>query len=164
MWKLRQTWNDVFPPKKLFSLDVRVQSIDPAWPITAPSTSIPSGSIHVNPRFLSMVSFIHTYNCVCEENALLLHDLHIVNFFQPQQTATSIVPPVKLPPGEPVTTTEAVMREQLLKKQRELLELQKKKIELELLQAKASLEQQQRQLDKQAGSLKTEVVSSTVCE
>lgn len=81
-------------------------------------------------------------------------------FFQPQQAATSIVPPVKLPPGEPVTTSEAVMREQLLKKQRELLELQKKKIELELLQAKASLEQQQRQLDKQAGSLKTEVVSS----
>ncbi|KAL6259064.1 hypothetical protein P5V15_008985 [Pogonomyrmex californicus] len=129
MWKLRQTWNDVFPPKKLFSLDVRVQSIDPAWPITAPSTSIPSGSIHVNPRFLSM----------------------------PQQTATSIVPPVKLPPGEPVTTSEAAMREQLLKKQRELLELQKKKIELELLQAKASLEQQQRQFDKQAGNLKTEV-------
>ncbi|XP_018312633.1 uncharacterized protein Pcf11 isoform X1 [Mycetomoellerius zeteki] len=133
MWKLRQTWNDVFPPNKLFSLDVRVQSIDPAWPITAPPTSIPSGSIHVNPRFLSM----------------------------PQQATTSIVQPVKLPPGEPVTTTEAVMREQLLKKQRELLELQKKKIELELLQAKASLEQQQRQLDKQAGSLKTEVVVST---
>ncbi|EFN78884.1 Pre-mRNA cleavage complex 2 protein Pcf11 [Harpegnathos saltator] len=137
MWKLRQTWNDVFPPKKLFSLDVRVQSIDPAWPITAPSSGISSGSIHVNPRFLSM----------------------------PQQAATSIVqpivPPVKLPPGQPVTTTEAVMREQLLNKQRELLELQKKKIELELLQAKASLEQQQRQLDKQAGSLKTELVTPT---
>ncbi|XP_012218940.1 pre-mRNA cleavage complex 2 protein Pcf11 isoform X2 [Linepithema humile] len=138
MWKLRQTWNDVFPPKKLFSLDVRVQSIDPAWPVTAPSASISSGSIHVNPRFLSMPQ---------------------------QQAATSIVQPivpsVKLPPGEPATTTEAAMREQLLKKQRELLELQKKKIELELLQAKASLEQQQRQLDKQAGSLKTEVVIPT---
>ncbi|XP_015187887.1 PREDICTED: uncharacterized protein LOC107072450 isoform X2 [Polistes dominula] len=140
MWKLRQTWNDVFPAKKLFSLDVRVQSIDPAWPITASPTSISSGSIHVNPRFLTM----------------------------PQQTATSIVQPivspVKLPPGDPVTATEAVMREQLLKKQKELLELQKKKIELELLQAKASLEQQQRQLDKQAGSLKTEIIvpSTTV--
>ncbi|XP_071642109.1 uncharacterized protein Pcf11 isoform X4 [Temnothorax longispinosus] len=131
MWKLRQTWSDVFPPQKLLSLDYQVQRIDPAWPII-PSASIPSGSIHVNPRFLSM----------------------------PQQTATSIVPPVKLSPGEPATT-EAVMREQLLKKQRELLELQKKKIELELLQAKASLEQQQRQLDKQAGSLKTEVIVST---
>lgn len=68
--------------------------------------------------------------------------------------------PVKLPPGEPVTPTEAAMREQLLKKQRELIELQKKKIELELLQAKANLEQQQRQLDKQAGNLKAELVSN----
>ena len=50
------------------------------------------------------------------------------------------------------------MREQLLKKERELLELQKKKIELELLQAKASLEQQQRQLLKQGVNLKTELV------
>ncbi|XP_076236159.1 pcf11 cleavage and polyadenylation factor subunit isoform X3 [Calliopsis andreniformis] len=138
MWKLRQTWNDVFPAKKLFSLDVRVQSIDPAWPITASPTSVSSGSIHVNPRFFSM----------------------------PQQSATSIVSqpivaPVKLPPGEPVTPTEAVMREQLLKKQRELIELQKKKIELELLQAKANLEQQQRQLDKQAGNLKAELVAAT---
>ncbi|XP_015603412.1 uncharacterized protein LOC107271676 isoform X2 [Cephus cinctus] len=138
MWKLRQTWNDVFPSKKLFSLDVRVQSIDPAWPITASPTAISSGSIHVNPRFLSM----------------------------PQPTTPTIVPPivpaVKLPPGDPVSTTEAAMREQLLKKQRELLELQKKKIELELLQAKASLEQQQRQLDKQAGTLKTEAALPTV--
>ncbi|XP_050479654.1 uncharacterized protein LOC126868364 isoform X1 [Bombus huntii] len=138
MWKLRQTWNDVFPAKKLFSLDVRVQSIDPAWPITASPTSVSSGSIHVNPRFFSM----------------------------PQQSATSIVSqpivaPVKLPPGDPVTPTEAAMREQLLKKQRELIELQKKKIELELLQAKANLEQQQRQLDKQAGNLKAELVAVT---
>ncbi|KMQ93559.1 pre-mrna cleavage complex 2 protein pcf11 [Lasius niger] len=97
---------------------------------------------------------------------LNLFTQNIVNTFcgvfeKPQQTATSIVPPVKLSSAEPATTTEAVMREQLLKKQRELLELQKKKIELELLQAKASLEQQQRQLDKQAGSLKTEVVIPT---
>ncbi|XP_076641398.1 pcf11 cleavage and polyadenylation factor subunit isoform X2 [Halictus rubicundus] len=138
MWKLRQTWNDVFPAKKLFSLDVRVQSIDPAWPITASPNSVSSGSIHVNPRFFSM----------------------------PQQSTTSvvsqpIVAPVKLPPGDPVTPTEAAMREQLLKKQRELLELQKKKIELELLQAKANLEQQQRQLDKQAGNLKAELVAAT---
>ncbi|OAD61193.1 Pre-mRNA cleavage complex 2 protein Pcf11 [Eufriesea mexicana] len=138
MWKLRQTWNDVFPAKKLFSLDVRVQSIDPAWPITASPTSVSSGSIHVNPRFFSM----------------------------PQQSTTSIVSqpivaPVKLPPGDPVTPTEAAMREQLLKKQRELIELQKKKIELELLQAKANLEQQQRQLDKQAGNLKAELVAAT---
>lgn len=62
MWKLRQTWNDVFPAKKLFSLDVRVQSIDPAWPITASPTSVSSGSIHVNPRFFSMVRLQQSYN------------------------------------------------------------------------------------------------------
>lgn len=58
MWKLRQTWNEIFPPKKMFSLDVRVHSIDPAWPIIALPSSISSvspGSIHVNPRFLSLV-------------------------------------------------------------------------------------------------------------
>lgn len=58
MWKLRQTWDDVFPAKKLFSLDVRVKSIDPAWPITAPSPTISSGSIHLNPRFLAMVKIL----------------------------------------------------------------------------------------------------------
>ncbi|XP_020708436.2 uncharacterized protein LOC105686821 isoform X2 [Athalia rosae] len=139
MWKLRQTWNEVFPAKKLFSLDVRVQSIDPAWPITASPTSIPSistGSIHVNPRFLSLS----------------------------QTTTPAIVPPVvppaKLPASDPVTTGEAAMRAQLMKKKQELLELQRKKIELELLQATASLEQQQRQLDKQV--TRTDVVVPTL--
>lgn len=47
MFKLRQTWNEVFPPKKLYAVDVRVQSIDPAWPITA----VPP-TIYVNPKFL----------------------------------------------------------------------------------------------------------------
>nr|CAD7456294.1 unnamed protein product [Timema tahoe] len=28
MFKLRQTWNEVFPPKKLYALDVRVSSIE----------------------------------------------------------------------------------------------------------------------------------------
>lgn len=41
MWKLRQTWNEVFPIKKMFALDVRVHSIDPAWPIT----SLPPGTL-----------------------------------------------------------------------------------------------------------------------
>lgn len=56
-----------------------------------------------------------------------------------------MIPPVKIPPGDPVSVNEALMREQLLKKQKELLELQKQKVELELMQAKSSLEQQQKQ-------------------
>jgi hypothetical protein len=48
--------------------------------------------------------------------------------------------------------TEARMREELLRKQKELLELQQKKIELELLQAKTRLEEQQRQMMQDAVS------------
>ncbi|XP_013195620.2 uncharacterized protein LOC106138874 isoform X2 [Amyelois transitella] len=35
MFKLRETWNDVFPATKLYQLDVKVNLIDPAWPIQA---------------------------------------------------------------------------------------------------------------------------------
>ena len=56
MWKLRQTWNTVFPEKKLYALDIRVKSIDPAWPLnTVPTSNVSSNSIYVNPRFLTMV-------------------------------------------------------------------------------------------------------------
>lgn len=73
MYKLRQTWGEVFPQIKLYALDCRVNCIDPAWPITArPPTGGggggaaaavggagaaaaaggPAGTIHVNPNFL----------------------------------------------------------------------------------------------------------------
>lgn len=48
------------------------------------------------------------------------------------------------------------MREQLLKKQKELLELQQKKLELELLQTKAKLEEQQKQLERQTVNVQPE--------
>lgn len=47
MFALRQTWNDVFPQPKLYALDVKVNGMDPGWPITAKVTP----SIHVNPNF-----------------------------------------------------------------------------------------------------------------
>lgn len=47
MFKLRQTWNDVFPQNKLYAIDVQIRHYDPAWPITAqpirPSTANPTG-------------------------------------------------------------------------------------------------------------------------
>jgi len=55
MFKLRQTWNDLFPNKKLYTLDVRVNHIDPAWPISAPAPQTATTSIHVNPKFLLKV-------------------------------------------------------------------------------------------------------------
>ncbi|KAB7498014.1 Pre-mRNA cleavage complex 2 protein Pcf11 [Armadillidium nasatum] len=33
LYKLRQTWNDVFPHSRLCYLDTKVNGIDPAWPI-----------------------------------------------------------------------------------------------------------------------------------
>lgn len=58
MWKLRQTWSEIFPPNKLSALDVQVHSIDPAWPISSSSSAVAQSKaiIHVNPKFLSMVN------------------------------------------------------------------------------------------------------------
>lgn len=54
LFKLRSTWDDVFPPKKLYALDVKVNSVDPAWPIKPLPPTI-NASIHVNPKFLKQV-------------------------------------------------------------------------------------------------------------
>ncbi|XP_023720116.1 pre-mRNA cleavage complex 2 protein Pcf11-like [Cryptotermes secundus] len=41
MFLLRRTWKKVFPPKKLY-VDICINAIDPAWPITAvpPTTDV----------------------------------------------------------------------------------------------------------------------------
>ncbi|KAF2355115.1 RNA polymerase II-binding domain [Trinorchestia longiramus] len=39
MYELRQTWNDIFRKSTLYGLDVKVQALDPAWPVTAPTPS-----------------------------------------------------------------------------------------------------------------------------
>lgn len=71
MFKLRQTWAPWFEYEILNVLDIRVQKIDPNWPIIPrklPSNPAPpkpqkapssnSGNIHVNPKFLGeQISF-----------------------------------------------------------------------------------------------------------
>ena len=72
MWKLRTTWNDVFSAKKLHNLDVKVNAMDPAWPISIPS-DVPQSSatsIHVNPKFLSMVRRLLTF-CLARSSVAL---------------------------------------------------------------------------------------------
>ncbi|XP_061596385.1 pre-mRNA cleavage complex 2 protein Pcf11 [Cololabis saira] len=131
LFKLRSTWDEVFPPKKLYALDVRVNSVDPAWPIK-PLPPTVNASIHVNPRFLKQ-----------SEEA------------SSPQPAPSHPPPAPAPaPAPPPAaaapqstpsisqsslTQEQLIRQQLLAKQKQLLELQQKKIELELEQTKAQL-------------------------
>ncbi|XP_056140706.1 pre-mRNA cleavage complex 2 protein Pcf11 [Lampris incognitus] len=118
LFKLRSTWDDVFPLKKLYSLDVRVNSLDPAWPIK-PLPPTVNASIHVNPKFLKQSD-------------------------EPSPKAST--PQPAAPPAQPVPATseggftqEQLIRQQLLAKQKQLLELQQKKIELELEQTKAQL-------------------------
>jgi pre-mRNA cleavage complex 2 protein Pcf11 len=72
---------------------------------------------------------------------------------QPSQVSTrtpvttaatpATVASVPVPTPLPGDLTEMEMRENLLRKQKELIELQQKKIEIEYLQTKARLQQQQ---------------------
>ncbi|XP_066444255.1 pre-mRNA cleavage complex 2 protein Pcf11 [Eleutherodactylus coqui] len=120
LYKLRTTWDEIFPSKKLFALDVRVNQLDPAWPVKPLPPNINSPSIHVNPKFLN----------------------------KPEEAPTSAasapksVPraqPANAEPQKPVLSQEQIIRQQLLLKQKQLLELQQKKLELELEQTKAQL-------------------------
>ncbi|KAJ8405888.1 hypothetical protein AAFF_G00313250 [Aldrovandia affinis] len=113
LFKLRSTWDEIFPLKKLYALDVRVNSVDPAWPITRLPPNV-NASIHVNPKFLKQTEEVTTPRA---------------NTPQPLTHTVS----------EKSLTQEQVIRQQLLAKQKQLLELQQKKIELELEQTKAQL-------------------------
>ncbi|XP_050299204.1 pre-mRNA cleavage complex 2 protein Pcf11 isoform X2 [Anthonomus grandis grandis] len=126
MFKLRQTWNDVFPLMKLYAIDVQIHQIDPAWPVTA----LPSNSIHLNPKFLK--------NTPTTSKAKM-------------PTGTTDTVSAALPTVTPVVPTLVAadidketlqMQEQLIKKQKELLELQKKTLELEVLQTQVKLQEQ----------------------
>ncbi|KAM4547606.1 pre-mRNA cleavage complex 2 protein Pcf11 [Fundulus diaphanus] len=121
LFKLRSTWDEVFPLKKLYALDVRVNSHDPAWPIKPLPPNVNS-SIHVNPRFLKQP----------EEKASPQPAPAKPAAVAPGPQAAPAAPPSSL-------TQEQLIRQQLLAKQKQLLELQQKKIELELEQTKAQL-------------------------
>lgn len=70
LFKLRTTWKDFFPVKKLYALDMKVKTMDPAWPVMAVVEPKPkprpapapkaapvqnTGAIHINPKFLKKV-------------------------------------------------------------------------------------------------------------
>ncbi|CAG9762223.1 unnamed protein product [Ceutorhynchus assimilis] len=119
MFKLRQTWNDVFPQMKLYAIDVQIRQIDPAWPVTAQ----PANSIHLNPKFLKSTTPTTTKSKISSNTAdtEALAGKHL--------TAD-------------IDKETLLMQEQLLQKQKELLELQKKTLELEMLQTKVKLQEQ----------------------
>ncbi|KAH8348098.1 hypothetical protein KR084_004094 [Drosophila pseudotakahashii] len=57
MYALRQTWNEVFPPSRMYALDVKVKQLDNNWPITAKQ---PAKKIHVNPAIHVNPDFLKT--------------------------------------------------------------------------------------------------------
>lgn len=122
MFKLRQTWNEVFPQKKLYAIDVQIKSLDPAWPVTAQA---PSNSIHFNPKFLKTVSCLDLYGRANLTGCFLLQPSTKLKGTMDQNTTSS--------------NDTLRMQQQLIEKQKELLELQQKKLELELLQTQVKL-------------------------
>ncbi|XP_041657248.1 pre-mRNA cleavage complex 2 protein Pcf11 [Cheilinus undulatus] len=127
LFKLRSTWDDVFPLKKLYALDVRVNSLDPAWPIKLLPPTI-NASIHVNPKFLKQSEEVSSPPPVPAKQS------------PPQPPPVAAPAPQAAPAiSQSSLTQEQMIRQQLLAKQKQLLELQQKKIELELEQTKAQL-------------------------
>ncbi|XP_066254099.1 polyadenylation and cleavage factor homolog 11-like isoform X1 [Euwallacea similis] len=126
MFKLRQTWNDVFPQMKLYAIDVQIHQIDPAWPVTAQ----PANSIHLNPRFLiNSTPTSQSNNYQKTEPSATPNSVPL----KPALSATS-------PPSADMETL--LMQEQLIQKQKELLVLQRKTLELEVLQTQVKLQEQ----------------------
>jgi len=109
MHKLRVTWNDAdLFSKKLNELDVKTNQLDPAWPIAKPKRPGTNNKIIINPKKLpgGMPSI-------------------------PQQIAR--VHPAQKTDAERETE---MIREELLRKEKELLELKKKQVEIELAKQK----------------------------
>ncbi|XP_053188224.1 pre-mRNA cleavage complex 2 protein Pcf11 [Scomber japonicus] len=139
LFKLRSTWDEVFPLKKLYALDVRVNSVDSAWPIK-PLPPTVNASIHVNPKFLKQSeSETPSSRPVTTPPAAPAPSPTP----PPPPAAPPSAAPAPVAPGAAVSqsslTQEQLIRQQLLAKQKQLLELQQKKIELELEQTKAQL-------------------------
>jgi pre-mRNA cleavage complex 2 protein Pcf11 len=121
MWKVRQTWTEIFPTNKLYQIDVKARSMDPGWPLA----KLPSTSIHVNPKFL-----------------------HIKSKTKSTSDSPSTSPKSTDERTSPSTVggedDEVRMREELLIKQKKLIELQQKKLELELMQTQARIAEAER--------------------
>ncbi|XP_033103764.1 pre-mRNA cleavage complex 2 protein Pcf11-like [Anneissia japonica] len=116
MFKLRSTWNGLYPDVILHGLDKRVKGIDPAWPIiTPPPTSPVPPAIHVNPKFIKK-----------DQEP------------KPEKPQKEIQLELELQQKK----SEDEMRKALIEKQQQLLQLKRKELEFELEQTKLRLEAQ----------------------
>nr|XP_018670290.1 pre-mRNA cleavage complex 2 protein Pcf11 isoform X3 [Ciona intestinalis] len=135
LYKLRTTWDEYFPLKRLHALDVKIQGIDPNWPVKPLPAHLQDAStnIHVNPKFIKR------------------NDTPVV---KPQVT-----PVVSKPSQSKQVNDVDKIKEQMIRQQKELLDLQQRKLMLELEQTKQELEAKQKEMQSQ--SIKSEKVPTS---
>nr|CAB3264699.1 pre-mRNA cleavage complex 2 protein Pcf11 [Phallusia mammillata] len=138
LYKLRTTWDDHFPLKRLYELDVKIRTLDPNWPIKPLPTSLQDGhaatNIHVNPKFLKKGGEAQAKKPATIESRQSAPILSR----QSQSSGTS-------KNQTPATDVDKI-KQQLVQQQKELLELQQRKLMLELEQTKQQLEAKQKEL------------------
>ncbi|KAK3923779.1 Pre-mRNA cleavage complex 2 protein Pcf11 [Frankliniella fusca] len=136
MYKLRQTWNEIFPEEHLYAMDVKVSSLDPKWPITAspasqyvaatPSQAAPL-KIHINPKFFqpNQVATPVAATPPAGGGEVSFPSPATFNTSVPRQPVPA-QPQVSAPPKKH-PDDEAVLLEQLMQRKRNLLQLQQEK-------------------------------------
>jgi hypothetical protein len=142
LYKLRQTWNTIFNPRKLYAIDVRIHSqLDPAWPITAPKPDDNKQLTSDNKNNIqSVVKSTLPQRPQQQPHQQQVHiNPKFFNDTKQMTTALGLQPPIGSGP-------EAELAKQLIQKQNELLQLQKQKLELEMLKEKQKLAEHARAL------------------
>ena len=119
LYKLRLTWGDkyhVFTDQKLYQLDSKIKTIDPAWPVPVPKerTNNQTPKILVNPAFVGKV-----------RAAPAEADLFLTVTFK----------------AETAEDETERMRAELLQKEKELLALKRKEIDQQIATFKRHMDQ-----------------------
>ena len=119
LYKLRLTWGDkyhVFTDQKLYQLDSKIKTIDPAWPVSAPKerSNNQTPKILVNPAFVGKV-----------RAAPAEADLFLTVTFK----------------AETAEDETERMRAELLQKEKELLALKRKEIDQQIATFKRHMDQ-----------------------
>lgn len=157
LYKLRQTWNDIFPQRKLYAIDARIhEKHDPAWPITAPK---PNDSKSIS----SVVQTSQTKDSLKQQPYVRINP----KFINPSSINPSSIKPSSIKPNsiEPSsikeglsTSTVAVgdpdLSKKILQRQQELLQIEKQRIELEAMNKRKQLIEKERALQEKEAKLK----------
>ncbi|XP_054251565.1 ubiquitin carboxyl-terminal hydrolase 36-like, partial [Indicator indicator] len=114
LFLLRSTWDGIFPLEKLHALDVRVKSLDPAWPVKPLPPDGNASGTPVSPQPAAPWP---------EESTA-----------PTSATAGASAPPALAEIPQPLRQ-EQLLRQQVLEKEKQLLELRQKLSELEQAQA-----------------------------